>query len=194
MYEEILTEARRTTDAALRESQERVDLAVSRSRDADKKAVEGTKAVGDRWTSRINAMRRRAFDRTGVGGRKGTEMSFGQDDGQHAQGGDELVSLTDPPVPAPGQPRHGAPATAEPAGAPTEAVTQGRHGSGPGQGRPSNTYVAAIGNPAEDEPDQARDDRAWPTAPQRRQPPPRRARPAHDEDDDYSGQSWLQDG
>src|SRR6266566_8024899 len=94
MYEDIVASARRASEAAVRESQERVDLAATRSAAADRQATEATKAVGERWASRINAMRRRAQDRKAT-----PEMRFGQDDSP--TDGDELVSLSAVTTPAP---------------------------------------------------------------------------------------------
>jgi hypothetical protein len=92
MYEDIVATARRSSEAAVRESQERVDLAVTKSAEADRQATEATKAVGERWVNRINALRRRAHDR-----RTEPEMRFGHDD--PPTDGDELVALSDAAVP-----------------------------------------------------------------------------------------------
>lgn len=96
MYEEILAEARRTTEAAVRESRDRVDLAVRRSEAADRRAAEATRAMGDRWVGRINAMLRRASDATDD---RRTELSLGADDGpahDELAEDDELPSLSAP--------------------------------------------------------------------------------------------------
>lgn len=94
MYEDIVAAARRSSEAAVRESQERVDLAVTKSAQADRQATEATKAVGERWVNRINAMRRRAQDRKAT-----PEMRFGHDD--PPTDGDELVSVSEAPTPDP---------------------------------------------------------------------------------------------
>ena len=65
--------ARRSSEAAVRESQERVDMAVSRAAAADRAATEATKAIGERWANRINAMRRRNAERN-----KLAEHQFGR--------------------------------------------------------------------------------------------------------------------
>jgi hypothetical protein len=183
MYEEIVAAARRTTESAVRESQERVELAVSKSESADKKAAEASKAVGERWTNRISAMRRRAAERTGPGGAKSTEMRFGHEDGPHPNDsveGDELVSLSDEPAAAPDD-------RTPPFGVPEEqaqqpAATYGRHASD----QSANRFYSAFGSDAADEPP------AFTPPPARRQPPPARRSRSTDDDDDYSGQSWLE--
>jgi hypothetical protein len=184
MYEEIVAAAKRSTEAAVQESDERVQLAVGKSEAADKKAAEASKAVGERWTNRINAMRRRAAERTGPGGEKSTEMRFGHEDGPHPNDqveGDELVSLSDAPAAAQDDrtPAFGLP---EQEIQQQVAATYGRHASDPAAAR-------FYPDPAE-----AEEPVAFQPPPARRQPPPtpRRARRTDDEDDDYSGQSWLQ--
>src|SRR6266567_4271021 len=92
MYEDIVAAARRSTEAAVRESQERVDLAVSRSEQADRTANEATKAIGDRWVSRINAMRRRADEQ--AKNKNSPELRFDTDDAHDPVEGDDLVSLS----------------------------------------------------------------------------------------------------
>ncbi|HEX5405870.1 MAG TPA: hypothetical protein VFX16_26640 [Pseudonocardiaceae bacterium] len=179
MYEDIVAEARRTSEAAVRESQERVNLAVTRTEEADKQASEASKSFGERWSNRINAMRRRAADRA-----KSTEMSFGHEDGPHPNDrpdGDELVSLVEPTTPAAADDR------TPPFGVPQELIQQqvqptyGRHASDPA----SDRFMSAIGPEVEE-------DHRPPQPPRRPQPPARRARSHDDDDDDYSGQSWLE--
>jgi hypothetical protein len=171
MYEDIVAAARRSTEAAVQDSQERVDLAMSKSAQADKQAAEATKALGERWVNRINAMRRRAAERREA---KNPEMRFGHEDGPHPNDhteDDELVALSDaPPVD---------PAARTPAfGIPQEQI----------QRQLTDRYnpdAARFVAPIEEE---------QPPPPPRRQPPARRARPRDDEDEDYSGTSWLQGG
>jgi hypothetical protein len=161
MYEDIVAAARRSSEAAVRESQERVDLATTKAADADRQATEATKAVGERWVNRINAMRRRAQDRKAT-----PEMRFGHD--EPPTDGDELVSVSDPTTPDP------ADAQTPPFGIPEDLIEHAR----PTQRQPdpgSSWFV-----PPEEVP-----------PPVRRQPGPRHR---IDEDDDYSSQSWLQDG
>lgn len=182
MYEDIVARAAHTTEAAVRESQERVDLAVQRSQEAEKKAKEASKAVGERWTNRINAMRRRVADRDKA--TSSTEMRFGPEDGTHpgdSADGDELISLTEPTAPS------AAPGGPPPFGMPEELVQQQPPAAvhRPPSQEPAR-FVADIGTHYEEEP-------AAPTfsPPTRRAAAPRR-RPRDDEDDDYSGQSWLE--
>ena len=103
VYEDIVAAARNSSEAAVRESQERVDMAVSRAAAADRAATEATKAIGERWVNRINAMRRRAADRN-----KPSEHQFGpEDDTQTSPNSTEpeLTSLTEAPtVEAPQEP------------------------------------------------------------------------------------------
>jgi hypothetical protein len=175
MYEDIVAEAKRTSEAAVQESQERVNLAVTRTEEADRKATEASKSFGERWSNRINAMRRRAADRE-----KSTEMTFGHEDGAHPSEkpeDDELVSLTEPTTPAAADtdqtPAFGLPQQPDP------AVTYGRHASDPAAARflPEPTPEVA--------------DRPQPP-PRRTAPPSRRPRSQDEDDDDFSGQSWLQ--
>lgn len=183
MYEDIVAQARRATEAAVAESRERVDMAVERSQEADKKANEATKAVGERWQNRINAMRRRAAEREK--GDKSTEMRFGHEDGPHPNDGaegDELVSLTET---KPSSTSDGAP----PFGVPEELARQQQPQPPVAPSRPSpesERFMSGVGATYEEE-------QPAPTfsPPTRRSPPPRR-RPRDDEDDDYSGQSWLE--
>lgn len=175
MYEDIVAAARRSTEAAVHESQERVDLAMNKSAQADKQAAEATKALGERWVSRINAMRRRAAERREA---KNPEMRFGHEDGQHPGDhteNDELVSLSEAPPVDPAGDRTPA------FGIPQEQIHQQL------AARPDPNAARFI-PPVEDE--------QPPPPPIRRQPPPapRRARHRDDEDDDYSGTSWLQGG
>src|ERR1700743_1726046 len=96
MYEDIVAEVRRATEGAVREGQERVELAAQRSEQADREASDASKAMGERWSNRINAMRRRAAGRD----KATTEMAFGPEEGHHhAEGDDELVSLEEPAKP-----------------------------------------------------------------------------------------------
>lgn len=93
-YDEMVAGVRRTTEAAVHESQERVDLAVRRGEQADRDATEASKAVATRWANRITAMRRRAADRA-----QATELTLGHEEGPHPHDhteADDLVSLTDP--------------------------------------------------------------------------------------------------
>lgn len=93
-YDDVVADARRTTEAAVHESQERVDLAVRRGERADRDATEASTAVGTRWANRITAMRRRTADRD-----QSTELSLGHEDGPHPNDhteADDLTSLTDP--------------------------------------------------------------------------------------------------
>jgi hypothetical protein len=154
MYEDIVAAARRSSEAAVRESQERVDMAVTKSADADRQATEATKAVGERWVNRINAMRRRAQER------KTPEMRFGHDD--PPTDGDELVSLSEAETPDPAK-------QAAPFGMPEGLVE-------PVQPAPRPSWFMP---PDEDQ-----------------GPPVVRRQPRHrvDDDEDYSSQSWLQDG
>ena len=166
VYEDIVAAARNSSEAAVRESQERVDMAVSRAAAADRAATEATKAIGERWVNRINAMRRRAADRN-----KPAEHQFGPEDDPHAGSTatePELTSLTEP----------SAVATPEEPEAPAA-----RRDPDPN----SSWFSSAIA--LED------DDRPAPPPPQppRRQPQ-RRPHPTVDEDDDYSPQSWMQGG
>jgi hypothetical protein len=182
MYEDIVAAAKRTSEAAVQESQERVNLAVTKTEEADRKATEASKSFGERWSNRINAMRRRAADRA-----KSTEMAFGHEDGPHPNDkadGDELVSLTEPTTPAAADdqtPAFGLPQQEiqqQPA-----AATYGRHASDPESAR----FMSAIGPEVEE------DHRPQQPPPRRTPPPTRRARSRDDDDDDYSGQSsWLQ--
>jgi hypothetical protein len=173
MYEDIVAEVRRTTEGAVRESQERVDLAGQRSAQADKDATEATKAVGERWTNRINAMRRRVADRE----KAATEIAFGPEDGHHqAEGDDELVALAEPAAKA-------ADDETPAFGIPEDLINQqptGRHATPDPE--------AARFLPAQEDPPAAT---RWPTPPTA--PANRRTRPREDEDEDYSSQSWLQD-
>jgi hypothetical protein len=184
MYEEIVAEARRTSEAAVQESQERVALATTRTEEADRKATEATKAVGDRWTNRIAAMRRRAAER--ATGRGTTEMTFGHEDGPHPSDhaeGDELVSFTEPTAPSAADTDR-----TPPFGVPEELIQQqppvphGRHASDP-------EAVRFLPPPPEEE---NRPAAFPPPTPRRTAPPSRRPRPREDDDEDYSGQSWLQ--
>lgn len=184
MYEEIVAQVRRTSEAAVRESQERVDLATSKSEQADKQANEASKAVGERWTNRINAMRRRAADRTK--GQAGTEMRFGHEDGPHPNDtseGDELVSLVDttPSAAAQAAPQFGIPEELAQQPAPTFA-------------RPPSPEPARY---MQFGPEYEEDHRTPPPPPaapptRRAAAPSRRPRPRDDDDDDYSSQSWLE--
>ncbi|HYS39906.1 MAG TPA: hypothetical protein VEO01_30195 [Pseudonocardiaceae bacterium] len=155
MYEDIVAAARRSSEAAVRESQERVDMATTKSAEADRQATEATKAVGERWVNRINAMRRRAQDRKAT-----PEMRFGQDD--PPTDGDELVSLSEAKTADPD-------AQTPPFGMPEDQVA-------PVQPAPRPSWFMP---PDEDQ-----------------APPVVRRQPRHrvDDDDDYSSQSWLQDG
>ncbi|HEY1572681.1 MAG TPA: hypothetical protein VGG05_15165 [Pseudonocardiaceae bacterium] len=93
-YDEIVADVRRTTEAAVHESQERVDLAVRRGEQADRDATEASTAVGTRWANRITAMRRRAADRA-----QATELTLGHEEGPHPHdhtAADDLTTLTDP--------------------------------------------------------------------------------------------------
>lgn len=93
-YDDIVAGVRRTTESAVRESQERVDLAARRGEQADRDAIQASQAAGTRWANRINAMRRRAADRV-----QGTELTLGHEDGPHPHDhteADDLVSLTEP--------------------------------------------------------------------------------------------------
>ncbi|HEY3608999.1 MAG TPA: hypothetical protein VGL06_15965 [Pseudonocardiaceae bacterium] len=155
MYEDIVAAARRSSEAAVRESQERVDLATTKAAEADRQATEATKAVGERWVNRINAMRRRAQDRKAT-----PEMRFGHD--EPPTDGDELVSVSEVAVPDPDQ-------RTPPFGTPEDLVE-------PAQPAPRQSWFTPP------DPDPA--------------PPVVRRQPRHrvDDDDDYSSQSWLQDG
>ncbi|HKN96979.1 MAG TPA: hypothetical protein VJX10_07685 [Pseudonocardiaceae bacterium] len=93
-YDDVVANVRRTTEAAARESQERVELAVRRSEQADREATEASRAVGTRWAARVNAMRRRAAERANP-----TELNLGHEEGPHPHDhtdAEDLVSLTDP--------------------------------------------------------------------------------------------------
>jgi hypothetical protein len=165
MYEDIVASARRASEAAVRESQERVDLAVTRSAEADRKATEASKAVGERWVNRINAMRRRAQDRKAT-----PEMRFGHD--EPPTDGDELVSMTEPTTADPAD-------TRTPAfGIPEDLVEHAPPAPRPPD--PGSSWFL----PPEDDP-------VPPPPPVRRQSAPRHR---VDDDDDYSSQSWLQGG
>jgi hypothetical protein len=165
MYEDIVATARRTSETAVRESQERVDLATTRSAEADRQATEATKAVGERWVNRINAMRRRAQDRKAT-----PEMRFGHD--EHPTDGDELVSMTEPTTPEQTDTQ------TPPFGIPADLVEHAQ--SAPRQPDPGSSWFL----PVEEDP-------VPPPPPVRRQTAPRHR---IDDDDDYSSQSWLQDG
>lgn len=171
MYEEIVAAARQSSETAVRESQERVEMAVSRSAAADRTATDATKAFGDRWVNRINAMRRRAAE-----AKKPPEHQFGHEDETQPQESaePELTSLTEPSSAEP-----------PPVGGPAEGV---RETPGPREPDPNSAWFNTALN-FED------DDRPTPAPPQppRRQPQ-RRPQPTVDDDDDYSGQSWLQGG
>lgn len=101
-YDDIVANVRRTTEAAVNESQERVELAMRRGEQADREATEASQAFGTRWANRINAMRRRAAEQA-----KSTELRLGHEEGPHPNDhtdADDLVSLTEPApprVPAP---------------------------------------------------------------------------------------------
>lgn len=189
MYEDLVAAAQRSSEAAVRESQERVDLAVGRAEAADKQATEASKAIGERWTNRINAMRRRAADRAQS---KSTEMNFGHEDGPQPADKpehDELVSLTEQST---------APAAAQ---TPTQVtVPAGAEAETPPFGLPAQPPPDTYGRHAQQQDRFLADfgpDEETPPAPQftppptRRAAPPRRSRPSDDEDD-YSGQSWLE--
>jgi hypothetical protein len=172
MYEDIVAEVRRTTEGAVRESQERVDLAGQRAEQADRQAADASKTIGERWSNRINAMRRRAADRE----KAATEMTFGGEEAHHqAEGDDELVSLEEPTKPAAADDR--TPAFGMPEELIQQAPTTGRHASPDPE--------AARFLPQFEDPEPPR----WPTTP----PVTRRARPPVDDDEDYSSQSWLRD-
>jgi hypothetical protein len=186
MYEDIVAEARRTSEAAVRESQERVTLASARTDEADRKATEASKAVSDRWTSRIAAMRRRANERAGARGT--TEMTFGHEDGPHPNDhaeDDELVSFTESTAPAAAEADR-----TPPFGTPEDLIQQqtppsyGRHASPP--------EAARFLPPPPADVEEDRPAAAFPPPTTRRTPPPSRRRPREDDDEDYSGQSWLQ--
>jgi hypothetical protein len=165
MYEDIVATARRASEAAVRESQERVDMAVTKSAEADRQATEATKAVGERWVNRINAMRRRAHDRNAT-----PEMRFGHD--EHPTDGDELVSMTEATTPDP------ADTQTPPFGIPDDLVEHAQQVPRPPD--PESSWFL----PAEEDP-------VPPPPPVRRQSAPRHR---IDDDDDYSSQSWLQGG
>jgi hypothetical protein len=170
MYEDIVAAARKSTEAAVRESQERVDLAVRKTAKADRQATEASKAVGDRWTNRVNAMRRRAHDRETA--QKSPEMAFGQEDPNDHTDNDELVSLSEAP-----------PVDATPTfGIPEELIRQQPAPTTPVWQPPADS--ARFIPPAEEAQRQ----------PRRTPPPaPRRHRPSTDDDEDYSSQgSWLE--
>ena len=172
MYEDIVAEVRRATEGAVRESQERVELAAQRSEQADREASQASKAIGERWSNRINAMRRRAADRD----KAGTEMAFGPEEGHHqAEGDDELVSLEEPTKP-PVDDR--TPAFGLPVELIHQQPTTGRHAT-------PDPAAARFLPQYEDTPPPPR----WPT----QSTSPRRARPHDDDDEDYSSQSWLRD-
>jgi hypothetical protein len=176
MYEDIVAETRRATEAAVRESQERVSLATRSAAEADKNAAEASKSYGDRWANRINAMRRRAADR---GKSSSAEMEFGHEDGPHPNDhgeADDLISLTDETAPS------AADAETPPFGIPEEELPPYRRpqASPP----PGNDWFTPVVD----------DDPPAPAPPPRRPPQPqRRLRPMDDDDEDYSAQSWLQD-
>jgi hypothetical protein len=185
MYEDLVTAAQRTSEAAVRESQERVDLAVNRSEEADRKATEATRSIGERWSNRINAMRRRATDRA-----TSTEMNFGHEEGPHPNDhteNDELVSLTESTTPSsvtPGATPGPESDRTPPLGIPQQSPeSYGRHA----QQTESGHFMAEFAPEPENQ-QQAR----FAPPPSRRSAPPRRTRSAADEDDDYSGQSWLE--
>ncbi|HEY0806464.1 MAG TPA: hypothetical protein VGD84_15430 [Pseudonocardiaceae bacterium] len=162
MYEDIVAAARQSSESAVRESQERVNLAMSRAAEADRKATEATKAIGDRWVNRINAMRRRAEDRAK------DELRFDPD----PTDGHELVSLSASPADAE-TPAYGIPA---------DLINQAATPPTPRPTDPNSAwFTSAIDVHEEEHP---------PAAPPRRAA--RRRPHATDEDDDYSGQSWLQ--
>lgn len=166
MYEDIVAAARNSSEAAVRESQERVDMAVSRAAAADRAATEATKAVGERWVNRINAMRRRAADRN-----KPAEHQFGPEDDTQTSSNStepELTSLTEPSAVA---------APEEPDAPPVPRTPDPN----------SSWFDTALTFEDEDRP------AAPPPQPPRRQPQ-RRPQPTVDEDDDYSPQSWMQGG
>jgi hypothetical protein len=178
MYEEIVAEVNRTTEAAVQESKEHVDLAGDRNREADTKATEATKAIGERWQNRINAMRRRFAERENA--KTSNEMSFGQDDEGHPGGeNDELTSLTEQSSAPAADEQTTAYGISEDAIAAQSADTYGRHAPGP-----ESSFVSSFGPSLEDE---------QPAVPPRRTSPARRTRPRDDDDDDFSGQSWLRD-
>jgi hypothetical protein len=164
MYEDIVATARRASETAVRESQERVDLATTRSAEADRQATEATKAVGERWVNRINAMRRRAQDRKAT-----PEMRFGHD--EPPTDGDELVSMTEATTPEPPDTQ------TPPFGLPADLVEHAQPAPRPPE--PGSSWFL----PAEEDP--------VPPPPVRRQPAPRHR---IDDDDDFSSQSWLQGG
>ena len=173
MYEDIVAAARQSTEAAVRESQERVDLAVNRSQSADRAAAEATKAVGERWVNRINAMRRRAAD-----AKNSPEHRFGSEETHETADNDELVSLSA----APADPQTPGYAIGD------DLITQAAAPQPTRAPDPSSSWFnSAIAFPEDEQ------QVTPPPAAPRRQPP-RRPRPATDEDDDYSGQSWLRGG
>lgn len=86
MYEDVVGQVRRSADAALRESQARVDLAVRRTEEADRRAAEAGRSVGTRWANRVAALRRRVT--------RSTELRLGPEE----QTEDELVTLFDPVI------------------------------------------------------------------------------------------------
>jgi hypothetical protein len=182
VYEDIVARARLTTEAALRESRERVDLAVNRSEQADRKATDASKAVGERWSNRINAMRRRASDR--ATGQRATEMRFGHEDDPHPNDsaeGDELVSLVETTPSA--VPEH----RTQPFGVPDDEVVPEAQVAPVRQPDPASARYLSFGS------DEEEDHRSPATPATRRAPAPsRRPRPRDDDDDDYSGQSWLE--
>jgi hypothetical protein len=174
MYEDIVAAARKSTEAAVRESQERVDLAVRKTAKADREATEASKAVGDRWTNRVNAMRRRAHDREAA--QKSPEMAFGHEDGPHPNDhtdNDELVSLSEAPPPADATPAFGIP----------EELIRQQPAPTPPVWQPPAESARFIPPTEEDQ-----------RQPRRTPPPaPRRHRPPTDDDEDYSSQSsWLE--
>lgn len=166
MYEDVVGQVRRGTEAALRESQARVDLAVRRTEEADRRAAEAGSSVGARWASRVKALRRRVT--------RSNELRLGPEE----QTEDELVTLFDPAGPRPGI-DPGADVATPPFGLPEELAdeaTYGRHAApdfGP--------------QPVAPEPVQ------WPTAEWPSEPPPPPRQPPTWDDEDYSNQSWLTD-
>lgn len=186
MYEDLVASVRQSTEAAVRESQERIDLAVDKSQQADRQAADATKNIGERWADRINAMRRRAADRAQG---KSKEMDFGHEDGPHPADtteNDELVSLTDQPTaPSAALPSAALPGADDktpPYGLPQQVPdTYGRHA----QQSDAERFMSHL--PPEENPEPR-----FTSPPTRRGAPPRRPRPRVDDDDDYSGQSWLE--
>jgi hypothetical protein len=96
-YDDLVADVRRQTEAAVRESRERVELAGRRAEQADRQASEASDSVGTRWANRVAAMRRRAADRA-----DGPELNLGHEDGPHPNDhteADDLVTLNDPTPP-----------------------------------------------------------------------------------------------